>query len=36
MWKNEATEVYVAPVVIGALGMILKNISKYLEIIGFD
>ena len=36
MWKNEATKVCIVPVVIGALGMVSKNISRYLEIIEFD
>ena len=36
MWKNEVSKVYIVPIVVGALGMILKNIGKYLEIIGFD
>ena len=36
MWKNEVTKVYIVPIVIGALGIILKNIGRYLEIIGFD
>ena len=36
MWKNEITKVYIVPVVTGALGMISKNIRRYLEIIGFD
>ena len=36
MWKNEVSKVYIVPVVIGALGMVSKNISRYLEIIGFD
>ena len=33
MEKNEITKVYIAPVVIGALGMVSKNISRYLGII---
>ena len=36
MWKNEVTKVYIVPVVSGALGMFSKNISRYLEITGFD
>ena len=36
MWKNQLTKVYIVPVVIGALGMVSKNISRYLEIIGFN
>ena len=36
MWKNEATKVYIVPIVIGASVMVSKNISRYLEIIGFD
>ena len=36
MWKNKVTEVYIVPVVIGALEMFLKNISRYLEITEFD
>ena len=35
MWKNEVIKVYIVPIVIGALGIILKNIGRYLEIIGF-
>ena len=36
VWKNEVTKVNIVPVVIGALRMVSKNISRYLEIIGFD
>lgn len=36
MWKNEVTKVYIALVVIYALGMFSKNISRYLEITEFD
>ena len=36
MWKNEVTKVYIVLVVIGALGMVSKNIGRYLEIIGFS
>ena len=36
MWKNEVTNAYILPFVIGALGMVSKNISRYLEIVGFD
>ena len=36
MWNNEETKVYIVPVVIGALGISSKNISRYLEIFGFD
>ena len=36
MQKNEVTKVYIAPIVIGALGTVSKNISRYLETIGFD
>ena len=36
MWKNEITKDYIIPVVIGALGMVSKNITRYVEIIGFD
>ena len=36
MWKNELTKVYIVSVVIDALGMASKNISRYLEIIGLD
>ena len=36
MWKNEVIKVYIVLVVIGALGMVSKNITRYLEIIGFD
>ena len=32
MWKNEVTKVYITSVVIGALGIILKSITRYLEI----
>ena len=35
MWKNEVTNVYITSVVIGAFGIILKNINRYLEINGF-
>ena len=30
MWKNQVTKVYIVLVVIG-LGMVLKNISRYVE-----
>ena len=36
MWKNEVAKVYIVSFVIGALGMVSKNISRYLEIIGFN
>ena len=36
MWKNEVIKVYIVLVVIDALGMVSKNITRYLEIIGFD
>ena len=36
MWKNEVAKVYSVSFVIGALGMVSKNISRYLEIIGFN
>ena len=36
MWKDEVTKIYIFQVVIGVLGLILKNITRYLEIIGFD
>lgn len=36
MWKNEITKDYIIPVVIDALGMASKNITRYVEIIGFD
>ena len=32
--KNEVTKVYTVPVVIGASRMVLKNIGRYLKIIG--
>ena len=35
MWKNELTKVYIVTVVICTLGMVSKNITRYLEIIGF-
>ena len=35
MWKNEVTNVHIVSVVIGAFGMVSKNVSRYLEIIGF-
>ena len=35
-WKNQIATVCFVLVVIGALGMVSKNISKYLEIIGFN
>ena len=34
--KNEVTKVCNVPAVIGALGMVLKNVSRYLEITGFN
>lgn len=34
MWKNELTKVYIVPVVVGALGLVSKNITRYLKIIG--
>ena len=36
MWKNEVTKFYIVQAVIDALGMVSKNISRYVEIIGFD
>ena len=36
MWKNEVTKIYNVPVVICALGIVSKNRSRYLEIIGFS
>ena len=36
IWNNEVTKVYIAPVLIGALVMVSQNITRYLEIIGFD
>lgn len=36
IWKNGVTKVYIVPIVISALDMVWKNISWYLEIIGFD
>ena len=36
MWKNELTKVYIVPVVVGALGLVSKNITRYLKIIGLD
>ena len=36
MRKNDVTKVYNVAVVIGALGMVSKNISKYPEIIRFN
>ena len=34
--KNQGTKVCIIPAVIGALGMVSKNVSRYLEIIGFN
>ena len=36
MWKNEVIKVSIVPDVISALGMVSKNISRYLEILGLD
>ena len=36
MWKNKVSQFYIVPAVIGNLGMVSQNISRYLEIIGFD
>ena len=36
MWKNQETRVSIFLVVIGALGMVSKNIARCLKIIGFD
>ena len=36
MWKNEVTKVYIVLILITALRMVSKNISRYLDIIGFD
>ena len=36
MWKNKVSKFYIVPAVIGNLGMVSQNISRYLEIIGFD
>ena len=33
---NEVTKLYIVPVVVSTLGLVLKNISRYLEITGFD
>ena len=35
-WKDEVTKIYIVPVVIGVSGMVSKNITRHLEIIGFD
>ena len=36
VWKSEVTKVYIIPIVIGALGTVTKNITKYLENIDFE
>ena len=35
VWNTEVTKVYIIPIVIGALGIVTKNIVKYLEKIDF-
>ena len=34
-WKTEIKNVYIKPIVIGALGIITKNVVKYLKKIDF-
>ena len=34
-WNTEVTKVYVISIVIGALGIVTKNVAKYLEKINF-
>ena len=36
MMKYGVTKFFIVPVVIRALGMVSKSISKYLKVIGFD
>lgn len=36
MLKNEVTKVYIVPVLVGALRIASKNISRYVEMDGFD
>ena len=36
MQKNEVTKVYIVLVVIGALGMVSKNVSQYVKMTGFN
>ena len=36
MWKNKVSKFYIVPAVIGSLGMVSRNINRYLEIIEFD
>ena len=35
VWITEVTKVHIIPVVIGALGIVTKNVAKYLEKIDF-
>lgn len=35
VWNTEVTKVYIIPIVIGALGIVTKNVEKYLEKIDF-
>ena len=35
VWNTEVTKVYIIPIVIGALGIVTKNVAKYLEKINF-
>ena len=35
VWNREITKVYIIPIVIGALGIVAKNVAKYLEKIDF-
>ena len=35
VWNMEVTKVYIIPIVIGALGIVTKNVAKYLEKINF-
>ena len=35
VWSSEVTKVYIIPIIVGALGTVTKNISKFLEKIEF-
>ena len=35
-WKNEVNKVIIIPIIIGALGMVTKNLRKYLKVAGVE
>ena len=34
LWKSQVTKVYIVPVVICSLGMVWRNVSRYIEVFG--